>query len=79
MDQAPILPPSRPFPRNVHHGQIEHLEQAVVRGENGLRFRHLAELAVEALDGVGGVNQPPQLLRVLEIGAQIRPVLPPGL
>ena len=56
MDQAPILPPSRPLLRDVYHGQIEHLEQAVVHGENGLGFRHLTELAVKALNGVGGVK-----------------------
>lgn len=37
------------------------------------------QLAIEALDGVGGADQPPHLLRILEIGADVGPVVPPGL
>ena len=69
MDHAPVLAPSGPFSCNVHHGQIQHLQQAVVGGKNGLGFRHLPKLAVEALNGVGGVNQPADLLGELEVGA----------
>ena len=42
-------------------------------------FARLPQLAVEAFDGIGVVNPPPPLLRVLEIGAQVCPVVPPGL
>ena len=79
VDRAPVLPPARPFLRDVHHGEIEHFEKAVVGGKDGFCFGHFPKLAVEALDGVGGVDQPPHLLRILEIGAEIRPILPPGL
>lgn len=34
MNDTPILPASSPFFRNVHHGQIQHLEKAVIRREN---------------------------------------------
>ena len=78
VDHAPILAPSCPFSGNVHHGQIQHFQQAVIRGENGLGLGHLPQLAVEALNGVGGINQPPYLLGIFEIGTQIRPVVPPG-
>ena len=78
VDHTPVLPPAGPLLRDVHHGQIQHFQQAVVGGEHGFGFCHLAQLAVEALDGIGGVNQPPHLLRVLEIGAQVCPVVPPG-
>jgi hypothetical protein len=30
VDRAPILPPAGPFFRNVHRGQIEHIEKSVV-------------------------------------------------
>ena len=46
-------------------------QQAVIGGKDKFGLGHLAQLAVEAIDGVGGVNQPPHLLRVLEIGAQV--------
>ena len=78
MNDAPILPPSRPFLRDVHHGEIQHFQQAVIRRENRLGFGDLAKLAIETLNGIGRIDQPTNLLRELEIRAQIRPVFPPG-
>ena len=79
MDQAPILSPSRPLPRNVHHGQIQHFQQTVIRRKHGFCLGHLPKLTVEALDGIGRIDQTANLLGVLELGAEIRPVIPPGL
>ena len=79
VDQAPVLPPPSPLFRNVHHGQIQHFQQAVIGGKDGLGLGHLAQLAVETLDGIGGIDQPAHLLGVLEIGAEIGPIGPPGL
>ena len=56
VDQAPVLPPSGPLFRNIHHGQIQHFQQAVIGGKDGLGLGHLAELAVEALNGIGGID-----------------------
>ena len=78
MNDAPILPPSRPFLRDVHYGEIQHFQQAVIRRKNRLGFGDLAKLAIEAFDGVGRVDQPANLLRELEIRAQIRPVFSLG-
>ena len=50
VDHTPVLPPAGPLLRDVHHGQIQHFQQAVVGGEHGFGFCHLAQLAVEALD-----------------------------
>ena len=69
MNHAPILPPACPLFRNVNHGQIQHFQQAVVRGEHRFGLGHLTKLAVEALNGIGGVDEPPHLLRILEVGA----------
>ena len=30
VDQAPVLPPAGPLFRDVHHGQIQHFQQAVI-------------------------------------------------
>ena len=79
MDHAPALPPAGPLFGNIHHGQIQHFQQAVIGGEYGFGLGHLAQLAVEALNGIGGIDQPPDLLGVLEVGAQVGPVVPPGL
>ena len=56
VDHAPVLPPSRPLFRDVHHRQIQHFQQAVVCGKHRFGLGHLAQLAVEALYGVGGVG-----------------------
>ncbi len=78
MNDAPILPPASPFPGNVHHSQIQHFQQAVIGREYGLGLGHLSKLSVKSLNRVGGVDQPPDLLGVLEVGAQVGPVFPPG-
>jgi hypothetical protein len=79
MDGAPILSSAGPLFRDIHHSQIQHFQQAVVGGKYGLRLGDLTQLAIEALYGVGGIDQPPYLLRVLEVGTQIGPVFPPRL
>ena len=63
---------------DVQHGEIQHLEQAVICRENSLGFSHLTQLPIEALYGIGRINQPPKLLRELEICAEICPVFSPG-
>ena len=78
VDNSPVLPAAGPFLCDIQHGQIQHFQQTVIRGENSLGLSHLAELTVEALDGVGRIDQPPKLFWEFEIGAQVRPVLPPG-
>ena len=78
VDQTPVLTPAGPFSGNVHHGQIQHFQQTVVRGKDRLGFGDLPKLAVETLDGVGGIDQPANLLGILEVGAQMYPVVPPG-
>lgn len=74
VDQAPVLPSSGPFFRNIHHGKIKHFRQTIIRRKYRFGFGDLAQLAVETLNGIGGVDQPAYLLGVLEIGAEISPV-----
>ena len=79
MDHTPVLAASGPFFGNVHHGQIQHFQQAVIGWEYRFCLGDLAKLAVESLNGVGGIDQPPYFLGILEIGAEVGPVIPPGL
>lgn len=79
MDQAPVLTATSPFFSNVHHGQIQHFQQAVISRKHGFGFCHLAQLAVKSFNGVSGVDQAPYLLGILEVGAEIGPVGSPGL
>ena len=74
----PILPPSRPFFRNVHHSKIKHFEQAVVGRKNGFGFGDLAKLSVKPFNGIRGIYQSPDLFGIFEIRAEIRPFLSPG-
>lgn len=78
MDDTPVLPPSSPLFGNIHHGQVQHFQQAVIGGKDRFSLGHLAELAVKALNGVGGVDQSAHLLGVLEVCAEIGPIGPPG-
>ena len=79
MDQAPILSAASPLFRDVHHGQIQHFQKAVIGWEHGFSFGHLAKLTIEFLNGIGRVNQPPHFLGIFEVGAEIGPVVPSGL
>lgn len=75
---APVLPSPGPFLCNVHHGEIQHFHQTVIRRKNGLGFCNFAKLAVNALNGIGRVDQPANLFREFEICAQVCSILPPG-
>ena len=79
VDQTPVLTAASPFFGNVHHGQIQHFQQAVIGGKHGFGFCHLAQLAVKSFNGISGVDQAPYLLGILEVGAEIGPVGSPGL
>lgn len=78
-DHAPILAPPGPLFRDIHHGQMQHFQEVVIPRKDGFRPGALSQLAVESLDCIGGINQPADLLGVFEVGAQIRPVISPGL
>jgi len=78
MDESPILPPASPFFSDVHGCKIKHLEQAVVTGEYRFAFGHLTELAIEALDRIGGIDELPDFAWILEIGGQLWPAIAPG-
>ena len=53
VDDTPVLPPSGPLFRNIYHSQIQHFQQTVIGGKDGFGLGHLAQLAVETLNGVG--------------------------
>ena len=79
VNHTPILSTASPLFRDVHHSQIQHFQKAVISWEHGFSLGHLAQLAVESLNGVGCVNQPPHFLGIFEVGAEVEPVVPPGL
>ncbi len=79
VDQAPVLTPSAPFFRNIHHSQIQHFQQTTISRKHRFGLGHLTQLAVKPLNGLGGVDQSAHLLGVLEIGAEIGLIGLPGL
>lgn len=56
MDLPPILSVSGPFFRDIHHGQIQHFQEALIGREYRLRFRDLPQLLVKSLDGIRGID-----------------------
>ncbi len=71
VNDSPVLSAAGPFFRDIQHGQIQHFQQAVVRGRNSLGFCHFAKLTVEAFYCVGRIDEPPKLFRKFETGAQV--------
>jgi hypothetical protein len=62
VDDTPVLPMPSPFLRNVHHGEIQHFQQTVIRRENCLGFGDLAKLAIETLNDIDRIDQPTNFL-----------------
>ena len=79
VDTAPVLTAACPFFCDVLHSQIKHFEKAVISRKYGLGFGDLLQLAIEAFNGIGRIDQLSQFLRELEICAEIRPVFVPRL
>lgn len=73
------LPPPGPLFHNIHHGQIQLFQQAVIAGKARFVLGLLTQPAVDALNGVDRIDQSSHLLGILKIGAEIGPVDPPGL
>ena len=72
------MPATGPLLGDVHGCKVKHLKQAVITGEYRFAFGNLPKLAIEAFDGVGGINELPYLARILEIGRELRPAVSPG-
>ena len=74
MDYAPVLPPAGPFLRNIHHGQIQHFQQAVIRREDRFCLGHFPELSVKILSCICGVNQCSNRLQIFKIDGKLCPI-----
>ena len=53
---APIPAFPSPLFRDIHHGQIQNLEQGIIGWENSSLLCHFPKLPVEVLDGIRCVN-----------------------
>ena len=71
-DLPPILTVACPFFRDIHHRQIHHFQETVIRLEEGFVFGHFSQLAVESFDRVCGIDQPTNWLRILEVHGKSR-------
>ena len=67
VDLPPVLPVSCPFLSDIHSRKIQHFQKTVIRRENSLAFGYFPQLTVESFNRIGGLNQAPYCLRVLEI------------
>ena len=77
-NHIPISTPGRPVFDNFPAGQVEHFAQGIIAGKAGLVFGDLAELAVQALDDIGGVYDFPNFGGICEKGAQNIPIVLPA-
>ena len=66
------------MPYDALRRQVEHLAQGIVIGKGRLVFGNLAELAIQALDDIGGINNLPDLWRIVEEGTRDFPVFLPA-
>ena len=78
MNLAPILSVTGPFFRDIHHSQIQHFQETLIRRKHGFGFCDLPELAVKSLDGIRGIDQAANCFRIFEIGREIRLIVLPG-
>ncbi len=75
----PVLHRHRPPFGNVVQRQIEQFEQRLIAGERSSILRNLAQTHVYRFDGVGRVNDAPDLRRVIEERRDAIPVPAPRL
>ena len=64
---TPVPALSGPLFCCIHHGQIQYLEQGIVRRKDRFGFCDLPELAIEILNGIGRIYQLTDLLGILEV------------
>ena len=57
-----------PLARNVSGSEVEDFLKSGFRFEDLPRFCDFADLPVESLDRVGGVDEPPEIVAVDEVG-----------
>ncbi len=67
-----------PLGRYVPHRKEQQLEERIVGREHSPCLSDLPQLPVEALYGIGGIDQAPHLIGVLKEGCQLIPVVPPA-
>lgn len=67
-----------PFSRDVPGGEVEDFFQGSLRFEHLSGFGGLPYLPVEPFDGIGGVDDSPEIRRVLEIRGKVSPVVFPA-
>lgn len=67
MNLTPVLAVAGPFLRDIHHRQIQHFYQTIVRGKYGLRVCHFSQLAFEFLNRMSRINQVSHCLRILKV------------
>ena len=74
---VPVAVPLCPFLYDVPTGQVQHFLKCRVTREHTFSFRHLPILAVQPLYNIGCIHYPAYVIRKLEKGAYIFPVVLP--
>jgi len=77
--EAPVSDRHRPAVCGSHQRQVEDLCGGLIGGEPAFGFDGASQDTVDALDGVGGVDDPPDFWGVIEDGDDAFPIAFPGL
>ena len=75
---CPILYGLRPLLLNAVYSAENEFEQGVFGSESAFSFCVFSDLAMEALDSIGGIDYPPDFTGIFEIGRKVFPVILPG-
>jgi hypothetical protein len=74
---GPILWRPLPLFRQVFDGKIKQLGGGLIIGEMLPGFNRFAQAAIQALDGVCGVDYPSDFVRIGQEGNDLLPIAPP--
>ena len=57
---------------------VQQFQEALIVREAAFGLGQFSKLAMHCLDGVGGVNDAPDVVRIFEVGRQVLPFRAPG-
>ena len=61
----------------LKHGPVQQFEQGIICRKNRPVLCYFSELPIEVLYRIRGINQLPNLCRILEINGNLQPIIVP--
>lgn len=76
-DFSPVTDWLIPFLGDTFRTEIEDFFKGSFRREDLSRFGDFSDLPMKSLDGIGGIDEPPQIITIHKVGGEFSPVLFP--